>query len=76
MSYKIQGVLDFGKRLKELRLKQNLSLDDISANMGVSLSTYQQWEQGQWVLDEKDYFNLAAVLDVTSEFLIFGKEIR
>jgi transcriptional regulator with XRE-family HTH domain len=74
MMYQVQDILNFGKRLKELRLKQKLSLDEISAKAGVTLATYQEWEQGEWILDEKDYFNLADALGVTSELLIFGSE--
>ncbi len=66
--------MEFGKRLKELRLKRKMSLSEISHQAGVPLSSYQEWEQGRRILDVKIYFTLAQIFGVTPEFLIFGKE--
>lgn len=67
-------VMDFGKRLKELRLKRKMSLSEIASLAGVPLSSYQEWEQGRRILDVKIYFRLANALGVTVDYLIFGKE--
>jgi ribosome-binding protein aMBF1 (putative translation factor) len=71
---KLQDILNFGKRLKELRMSKGLSLEEISMKTGVSDSMYLQWEEGHWVLDETHYSRLSDSLDVSTRFLIFGSE--
>lgn len=37
----------FGKRLRALRLKINLSAEELARGMGISPSTYRDWENGR-----------------------------
>lgn len=61
-----------GKRLKRLRLQKELSVAKIASHLGVSESTYRDWEHGRSIQGEP-YVKLAEVLGVGAFELITGE---
>ena len=64
---------DLGKRLLNLRLKKGLSLSELARDIGVSPSTYREWEQGRKIKGEP-YEKLALILGVSINELLTGKK--
>ena len=62
---------DFGKRLKVLRDKRKLSVSVIAEAVGVSPSTYREWEYGRSIKGEP-YVTLAEILEVSLTELLTG----
>jgi transcriptional regulator with XRE-family HTH domain len=62
-----------GKRLQRLRSIKNFSQSDIAKIIGVSPSTYREWEQGRQIKGEP-YEKLASIFEVTLTELITGKK--
>lgn len=63
---------DLGKRLTRLRLQKGLSVSDVARKVGVSPSTYREWEQGRQIKGEP-YEKLASLFEVSLTELITGK---
>lgn len=61
-----------GKRLKGFREAKGLSATKVAAYVGVSESTYRDWEQGRAIQGEP-YAKLAEVLAVSLTELIVGE---
>lgn len=59
----------FAKRLKELRLDRNLSLDNLAQQCGISKSTLQHWEQADREPKLGAVITLAKFFDVTIDYL-------
>lgn len=60
------------QRLKRLRIKKGLSQAEFAANVGVSASTYRDWEYGKKIKGEP-YLALATALDVDLVYLLLGE---
>lgn len=54
----------FGKTLKRIRSDQGLSLSETARRIGVSKSTYHDWEEGRRVLGEP-YVKIAEALNTS-----------
>ena len=63
----------FSKRLKDLRQEKGLSVKDMALKIGVSPSTYREWEYGRQIKGEP-YVKIAEALDVTLYKLLTGKD--
>lgn len=64
--------MDFGEKLKELRLAQNLTLEEVGKRVGVAKSTVRKWEHGYIKNMRRDKVALVAkALGVTPAYL-FG----
>jgi transcriptional regulator with XRE-family HTH domain len=61
-----------GKRLKELRKKCRKTAKQVALEVGVSDSTYRDWEYGRRILGEP-YGKLAKSLDTSLIYLILGE---
>ena len=61
-----------GVRLKRLRLKKGFSTGEVSRQLGVSPSTYREWEYGRSIRGEP-YEKLAAILGVSLHELLLGE---
>lgn len=59
-------------RLKELRVKNRMTVREVSQAIGVSASTYREWEYGRTIKGEP-YLKLAKVFKVSLTFLMTGK---
>ena len=62
-----------GKRLRRLRRDKGLSISDLAKMVGVSESTYREWEYGRAIRGEP-YGKLADTLDVSVSELLFGEK--
>ncbi len=62
----------FSERLKELRMKKNLSIREVATTLKVSHSTYRAWEMGVQIRGEP-YEKLAEILNVSLNELMTGK---
>lgn len=63
----------FASRLKKLRVEKGMSAKDLAQKIGVSVSTYREWEYGRQIKGEP-YVRIAAALDVTLYKLLTGKD--
>jgi len=61
-----------GKRLKAYRLKRNLSQKQVADLVGISASTYRDWEYGKQIKGEP-YAKLAQALGTTISELLGGQ---
>lgn len=66
--------MSFGKRLKEKRLALNLSVSFIANEIGVSASTYSDWENGRQIRGEEHYIKICEALSISLTELITGKK--
>ncbi len=64
---------DLGIRLKNLREKRKLGLTKIAKFVGVSPSTYRDWEYGREIKGEP-YMKLAEIFNVSLTYLLTGEE--
>ena len=60
----------FNKRLKELRLQNNLSQDRLADNTGISQSAIGNWEIGKGVPAATAIITLANYFGVTTDYLL------
>ena len=61
-----------GSRLRQIRNKQGLSASDVAAALGVSASTYREWENGRAIRGEP-YVKLAKILQISLTELLTGE---
>lgn len=61
-----------GNRLRHLRNNQGLSASEVAYALGVSVSTYREWENGRAIRGEP-YIELAKILQVTLSELLTGE---
>lgn len=59
--------------MKNLRMKKKLSISQTADMVGVSPSTYRDWEYGREIRGEP-YAKISEVLGVSLNYLITGKE--
>jgi transcriptional regulator with XRE-family HTH domain len=59
-------------RLKQVRERHEgkFTQDDMAEKLGVSVSTYQKWEQGQRELKAPDIIRICKILGVTSDDIL------
>jgi transcriptional regulator with XRE-family HTH domain len=62
MKNRAESSLQLGKRLKRLRQKRSLPSQAVASAVGVSVSTYREWENGRAISGEP-YAALAKVLN-------------
>lgn len=65
--------MSLGERLRSLRVKRKLSISEVARHVGVSVSTYRDWEYDREIKGEP-YLKLAKLLDVNLSYLLTGKE--
>ena len=71
MGHKVNLVksINIGERLKQLREKQSLTVNEFAKKAGIPSSTYKEWEQGRQIRGEP-YAQLAAVCQISVQELI------
>ena len=65
--------MDFGKKLQELRKKNNYSQEELAELIGVARQTISKWELGETSPDLKQATILSKILNVSIEKLINNK---
>jgi transcriptional regulator with XRE-family HTH domain len=66
---------NLGSRLQRLRVQKNLSQSDVAKFLGVSPSTYREWELGREIKGEP-YMKLAQLLDVSLNEMLTGEKLK
>lgn len=65
--------MSLGERLRTLRTEKKLSISEVARHVGVSVSTYRDWEYGREIKGEP-YLKLATLLNVNLTYLLTGKD--
>ena len=68
--------MSFAKRLKQRRIDLGLTSQFMASQIGVSPSTYFEWENGRQVRGEQYYEPLARILQMSLSELIIGKNAQ
>lgn len=66
--------MKFNERLKELRQQSPMLQKDIAASIGISVRTFQQYEQGKAEPNIEKLIKLADIFDVTLDYLMCRHE--
>ena len=64
-----------GNRFKKLRGERGVSISEVAKKVGVSPSTYRDWEYGREIKGEPNQ-SICDVYSVTLSYLITGKEVK
>ena len=64
----------FGERLKLLRVKKGLTLEDVAKKIGVSKTTVSQWERGKTIPRDERLLPLSLLFDVSPSQLFESKQ--
>lgn len=64
----------FGDRIKNLRIKANLTQAELAEKLGYTPQTISYWEAGSREPDLDSLSNLSALFGVSLDYLIFGKQ--
>ena len=67
--------MEFGKRLREARIQQNKTQQEMADLIGVALQSYQRYEQGDREPSLSMLITLADVLEVSTDELL-GRTAR
>ena len=67
--------MSFGKRLREARIQQNKTQQEMADLIGVALQSYQRYEQGDREPSLSTLVTLADVLEVSTDELL-GRTAR
>lgn len=59
----------FAERLKELRKEENLTLQDVSVAIGVSINTVSRWEREERLPNILNIAALAKLFKVSADYL-------
>jgi len=62
--------MEFGKRLRQVRIERNLTQQAVADAIKVELRTYQRYEQGSREPSFATLLVLADVLDVSTDYLL------
>ena len=62
-----------GDRLRDLRRRQGLTLDDVGRNVGVTRACVCQWESGRSYPSRKFLPDLARSLETSVSYLLVGR---
>lgn len=60
----------FNKRLREMRMKHNLTQQNMADKLGISLNAYQKYEQAERSPSLDCLVALADILDVSLDYLL------
>lgn len=66
--------MDLGKRLKELRLENELKQRELASVLDVSRNTYTQYECGTRKIGVEDLIKLADFYNISLDFLVGRKD--
>lgn len=68
-SYRGDIVLN-GERLREERIAQNLTQEDMAKKLGITRQAYGNYETGKRDVDSQTLVNLVKILDVSGDYLL------
>lgn len=64
---------NYKERIRELRLKANLSQRQVAEVLGVKQQQYQRWETGSRDFPIKELVQLANFFGVTTDYILLGR---
>ena len=59
----------FAERLRELRIEQNLTLQNVAQGIGVSINTVSRWERQERLPNIENIVALAKFFKVSADYL-------
>lgn len=59
-----------GERLREERIAQNLTQEDMAKKLGITRQAYGNYETGKRDVDSQTLVNLVKILNVSSDYLL------
>ena len=65
-----------GQRIRESRMRANLTQKEVSEKLGIVLQQYQTYESGRYELDYKKLIDICQVLDVSADYLLGVSEYK
>lgn len=68
-SYRGDIVLN-GERLREERIAQNLTQEDMAKKLGITRQAYGNYETGKRDVDSQTLVNLVKILNISSDYLL------
>ena len=70
----MKELIIFSQRLKFLRTKNKFSIKEVAQRIGVSESTYREWEYGRQIRGHEPYLKIAKAFGISLDEL-FGNNI-
>jgi transcriptional regulator with XRE-family HTH domain len=68
--------MEIGVRLKELRQRRGLTLENVARPLGVTRSCISQWERGRSAPGAKYFERLSRILETSAGYLMTGMDER
>lgn len=68
------GIVESGKRIKELRKKKGYTQESFANEIGISYRTYSGIESGAHSTSIETLVEIAQVLETSLDYIILGKE--
>ena len=65
-----------GQRIRESRMRANLTQKEVSDKLGIVLQQYQTYESGRYELDYKKLIDICQILDVSADYLLGLSEYK
>ena len=66
--------LEYGKKIKELREKENITQKEVASILGISRSSYNQFEQQYDIIPIKRLNQIANYFNVSIDYLLGLKD--
>lgn len=66
---------NYGKRLKQARLKKGLTQVELAEMLNLSQTSYQRMETGVHDMKMSNIYNICKTLDISADWLLGLKEI-
>ncbi len=66
--------MDFGERLKDLRVQKDMTQEDVASKLFVTKQAVSRWENGNCLPDVASLGKLAEIFDVNIDYLLTGNE--
>ncbi len=65
---------DFGERLKDLRVQNDMTQEDVASKLFVTKQAVSRWENGNCLPDVATLGKLAEIFDVNIDYLLIGND--
>ena len=72
--YGVDKMKEMGQRIKNIRKKRSLKQSDLAEELGISTDQMSNIENGKSACKTDYIYQLVQILDVSSDYLFFGKE--
>ena len=68
------SVESIGERIKKIRKSKKLTQKMLADKVGTSISVISRWETGERYMNSFNLINFCEALEVSADYLLFGKE--